>query len=112
MVPVMSELVGTFFFMLTGLGGTSAAITLSVGDPTNPTKTLFVAISWGMAAVVNAWSFFRISGGLFNPAVTNTMMIIRAIDPLRGVLLIITQMISCIAAAGVLMGLVPLESVP
>jgi len=110
-IAVLSELVGTFLFMLTGLGGTSAAISLSSNDPINPVKYLFIATSWGLSATVNAWVFFRISGGLFNPAVTIAMMIIKAVSPFRGLLIILTQIIACIAASGVLIRLVPPESV-
>ena len=36
----------------------------------NPAKILFISLCFGMSLVVNAWVFFRISGGLFNPAVS------------------------------------------
>lgn len=110
-IMVMSELVGTFLFMFTGLGGNSAAITLSSNDPTNPVKYLFIAASWGVSAAVNAWVFFRISGGLFNPAVTIAMMTIKAVSPMRGLMIILTQVVACITASGVLIELVPPNSV-
>jgi aquaporin related protein len=110
-VAALSEFVGTFLYMLTGLGGTSAAISLSSNDPDNPVKYLYIATSWGMSTAVNAWVFFRISGGLFNPAVTIAMMMIKAVSPYRGVLIILTQVVACIAASGVLMRLVPPETV-
>lgn len=31
---------------------------------------LYISMSFGFSLVVNAWVFFRISGGLFNPAVS------------------------------------------
>jgi aquaporin related protein len=30
---------------------------------------LYISLSFGFSLMVNAWIFFRISGGLFNPAV-------------------------------------------
>lgn len=110
-VALMSEFVGTFLFIFTGLGGTSAAISLSSSDPTNPVKYLFIATAWGMSAAVNSWVFFRISGGLFNPAVTIAMIIIRAVSLLRGLLIIFTQILASIAASGVLVRLVPPQTV-
>ena len=34
----------------------------------NPAKILYISLCFGMSLAVNAWVFFRISGGLFNPA--------------------------------------------
>ena len=35
----------------------------------NPSQLLYISLSFGFSLAVNAWVFFRISGGLFNPAV-------------------------------------------
>ena len=35
----------------------------------NPSELLYISLSFGFSLAVNAWVFFRISGGLFNPAV-------------------------------------------
>ena len=53
------------------------------------------------------WVFFRISGGLFNPAVTLGMMLVGAMTYFRGMLIIISQLLGAIAAAGVVSGLLP-----
>ncbi|KAH6861974.1 aquaporin-like protein [Alternaria alternata] len=114
-VAMISEFVGTFLFMLIGLGGNSAVINDSAvatqtggGDPSaDPAKILFIATSWGAAVTVNAWSFFRISGGLFNPAVTMALMLIRAVPPLDGLLDIISQLFGSILASAIAYGLLP-----
>ena len=111
LISVLSELVGTFIYMITGLGGTSAAINLTANDPNHALRYLFVSLAWGMATLTNAWLFYRISGGLFSPAVTFAMVMIRAIHPVQGLVLVIAQMVACIAAAGVLIRLVPIETV-
>jgi glycerol uptake facilitator-like aquaporin len=36
----------------------------------SPIVMLYIAISFGFSLMVNVWVFFRISGGLFNPAVS------------------------------------------
>jgi len=49
--------------------------------------------------MVNVWVFFRISGGLFNPAVTFAMLLCRAMSPLRGFLLLSAQITGSIFAS-------------
>lgn len=39
----------------------------------NPSELLYISLSFGFSLAVNAWVFFRISGGLFNPAVGDPM---------------------------------------
>jgi aquaporin related protein len=56
---------------------------------------------------VNAWAFFRISGGLFNPAVTMAMMIIRAVPPVDRALDMGSQVVASMAAAATCYGLLP-----
>lgn len=37
----------------------------------NPEVFLYVSLSFAFSLLVNVWIFFRISGGLFNPAVSS-----------------------------------------
>lgn len=74
LVAMMGEFVGTFLFLLFALGGTNVVNAApQEGQPVdlaaNPAKLLFIALCFGFSLAVNAWVFFRISGGLFNPAV-------------------------------------------
>lgn len=73
-VAMMGEFAGTFLFLLFALGGTNVVNAAPLqGQPedlaANPAKLLFISLCFGMSLAVNAWVFFRISGGLFNPAV-------------------------------------------
>ena len=73
-VAMLAEFIGTFMFLFFALGGTNAVNTApKQGQPVNlaadPAKLLFISLCFGMSLAVNAWVFFRISGGLFNPAV-------------------------------------------
>jgi aquaporin related protein len=73
-VAMSGEFAGTFLFLLFAFGGTNAVNTApKQGQPENlaadPAKLLFISLCFGMSLAVNAWVFFRISGGLFNPAV-------------------------------------------
>ena len=74
------EFVGTFLFLLFALSGTQVAKTTNTQTETqptaattvaqgpNPAQLLYVSLCFGFSLAVNAWVFFRISGGLFNPA--------------------------------------------
>lgn len=55
--------------------------------------SLYIALSFGFSLAVNAWIFFRVSGGLFNPAVSLGMVLVGALTPLRGALLTFSQII-------------------
>ena len=83
----------------------SASTTLAQGS--NPAQLLYISLSFGFSLGVNAWVFFRISGGLFNPAVTFGMCLVGALPWIRGGLIFISQIIGGIAAAGIVAVLYP-----
>lgn len=64
-------------------------------------------MSFGFSLAVNAWVFFRISGGLFNPAVTLGMCLVGALPYLRGLFLFIAQVLGGITAAAICSALFP-----
>ncbi|KAF3070569.1 Aquaporin-1 [Daldinia childiae] len=108
LIATMSEFAGTFMFLLFAFGGTNAVNTNLPGTPAaDPAKLLYISLCFGMSLAVNAWVFFRISGGLFNPAVTMGMMLVGAVDYIRGPLVIFSQFLGGIAAAAVISGLTP-----
>lgn len=112
-VACAGEFVGTFLFLFFALGATNVVNTAPAeGDnaevlSANPAKLMYISLAFGMSLAVNAWVFFRISGGLFNPAVTLGMMIVGATAYLRGLLVVIAQILAGIAAAAVVDGLCP-----
>ncbi|KAK7928637.1 aquaporin [Apiospora marii] len=112
-VASLSEFVGTFFYMLMVFGCTALVNTPSKAGQddndlaANPAKLQFIALAWGMSIAVNAWVFFRISGGFFNPAVTFAMFLIRATGPIRALLIVAGQMLGSIAASAIIRGLLP-----
>jgi glycerol uptake facilitator-like aquaporin len=78
-VAVIGEFIGTTMFLFFAFAGTQLA-SLEVGDTSieieagqapgfNPGTLFYISASFGFSLMVNAWVFFRISGGLFNPAV-------------------------------------------
>jgi aquaporin rerated protein, other eukaryote len=74
-VAFLAEFTGTFLFLFFALGGTNVVNAApldgrSADLAANPAKLLYIALCFGFSLAVNAWVFFRISGGLFNPAVS------------------------------------------
>lgn len=69
--------------------------------------SLFISLMFGCSLGATVWCFFRISGGLFNPAVTFAFVLIQGITPLRGVLLAISQIAGGLAGSALADGLTP-----
>lgn len=80
LVAMLGEFIGTTFFFLLAFGGAEVATISSrnnAGDAADSTVTqlgtdqlLYISCSFGFALTMACWSFFRVSGGLFNPAVS------------------------------------------
>ncbi|QSZ33994.1 hypothetical protein DSL72_005574 [Monilinia vaccinii-corymbosi] len=114
-VAVIGELIGTTVFLFIAFSAAEVALASAndnKGDKLSyETKSistiqiLFIAFGAGISLVVNAWSFFRISGGLFDPAVSISLFFVGAIDFTRCVLLCIAQCAGGIAASAMAYGL-------
>jgi aquaporin rerated protein, other eukaryote len=70
-VSMLGEFVGTYLFLFFAFAGTQVANNQPsvVDSPASTATLLYIAFSFGFSLCVNVWIFFRISGGLFNPAV-------------------------------------------
>ena len=74
LVAASGEFVGTFMFLYFSFACqlmlTNQASERSIlnGGPSSQ-QNVFTALVYGLSLLVNVWAFFRISGGLFNPAV-------------------------------------------
>lgn len=68
---MLGEFVGTYLFLIFAFAGTQVANTpgSDADSPPNTSTLLYIALAFGFSLAVNVWIFFRISGGLFNPAV-------------------------------------------
>ena len=113
-VAMSGEFAGTFLFLFFAFSGTQvantqtqSATTTTISQAANPAQLLYISLCFGFSLAVNAWVFFRISGGLFNPAVTFGMCLVGALPYVRGMLLTVSQVIGGIAAAGVVSALFP-----
>lgn len=69
LVAMSGEFVGTTMFLFFGFGGTQIANTLTPASAPDLQQLLFISLSFGFSLAVTTWVFYRISGGLFNPAV-------------------------------------------
>lgn len=76
-VILFGEFCGTFMFlMLSFVGAQTAILTNNPLDddaPLQPFSLMYIAASFGTALAVNVWIFYRISGGMFNPAVRSNI---------------------------------------
>ena len=83
LVAMTAEFAGTFLFLFFAFGGTQVANTSAIYDDAstagqennsitqapNTSVLLYISLIFGFSLMVNVWVFFRVSGGLFNPAV-------------------------------------------
>lgn len=78
-VATSAEFAGTTLFLFFAFSGTQVALLgylaaeNEIGGLSHPDQLMYIALSFGFSPAVNAWVFFRISGGLFNPAVRTTL---------------------------------------
>lgn len=123
-VAAIGEFVGTTMFLFFAFAGTQVANIQSTAstDSSSTANTtsggstgfnisvyLYISTIFGFSLMVNVWVFFRISGGLFNPAVTLGMVLVGAIPVLRAVILVAAQICGGIAASGMVLGMFPTQ---
>jgi aquaporin related protein len=117
-VAAVGEFVGTTMFLFFAFAGTGVANTQSQAAAGSQTTTgsatgfdvgvlVYIALSFGFSLMVNVWVFFRISGGLFNPAVTLAMMLVKAVSPARAAWLLVGQLGGAISASAIVQALFP-----
>ena len=79
-VAILGEFLGTMMFLFFGL----AAGQIANGKPDTINRTgsqsapsllqlIFISSGFGVGLAVNVWIFFRVSGGMFNPAVSHSL---------------------------------------
>jgi aquaporin related protein len=88
-------------------GGTTEGQSGTTAASVNTSSLLYIALSFGFSLAVNAWIFFRVSGGLFNPAVSLGMVLVGALTPLRGALLTLSQILGGITGAAIIQAITP-----
>ncbi|KAF7506325.1 hypothetical protein GJ744_011898 [Endocarpon pusillum] len=115
-IAMVGEFIGTFLFLFIAFAGTQVANTpqTTTGSQStdlpqgpDPSQLMYISLCFGFSLAVNAWVFYRISGGLFNPAVTLALCLIGAVPFARGGFVFIAQMLGAMASAGVIAALFP-----
>ncbi|KAK1625269.1 MIP family channel protein [Colletotrichum phormii] len=111
LVAASGEFVGTFFFLYFAYAGNIMVIkqgTASAGDGTLSSEgVVFIALSYGLSLLVNVWTFYRISGGLFNPAVTLGLSLGGQLPWMRSAFLVPAQMLAAMCAGGLVEAMFP-----
>ncbi|KAB2580253.1 Major intrinsic protein [Lasiodiplodia theobromae] len=116
-VAAVGEWAGTTMFLFFAFAGTQVAnaksATPSQATTTNattgfdPAVMLYISLAFGFSLMVNVWIFFRISGGLFNPAVTLALFATGAIGAWRSVCLFVAQIAGSITASALVLAIFP-----
>ncbi|KAF2027839.1 aquaporin-like protein [Setomelanomma holmii] len=121
LVAAFAEFAGTFMFLFFAFGGTQVANTAAIYSDAatagqqsngitqapNTSVLLYISLIFGFSLMVCVWIFFRVSGGLFNPAVTLGLYLIGALTPTRAILCFISQMLAGMCAAAVVSAILP-----
>ncbi|KAF4555225.1 Aquaporin-like protein 1 [Elsinoe fawcettii] len=103
LVATSSEFVGTFMFLYLAFAGHQMAVGQAAEtgpDGSNSSQTVvFISLSYSFSLLVTAWSLYRVSGGLFNPA--------QNVPWIRGLLFLPTQISAGICAAALIEAMTP-----
>ncbi|GAK65918.1 mip family channel protein [Moesziomyces antarcticus] len=119
-VAFVSEFVGTVLFLFFAFGiateaanarassqNNGAVTSLSQNAPPDTSALLFSSLGFGFSLAVNAWTFYRVSGGLFNPAVTLALFLTGTLGWFQLIHLTIAQIVGAIAASALVQGILP-----
>ncbi|KAH5685726.1 hypothetical protein HBI21_005320 [Parastagonospora nodorum] len=112
LVAAVGEFVGTFMFLYFSFIGqimlvSQAAERSTINGQASSQQNIFTALLYGFSLLVNVWAFYRISGGLFNPAVTFGLVLSGALPPIRGLCLFPAQLLAAMCAAAIANAMVP-----
>ncbi|KAL8702260.1 MAG: hypothetical protein Q9224_000085 [Gallowayella concinna] len=106
-VAMTGEFVGTVMFLYFAFGATQIANNVIPPDEPSLDRLLFISLAFGFSLATTAWVFYRVSGGLFNPAVTLGLVIAGGLPPVRGALLLIPQMLGGMVASALVLCMFP-----
>ncbi|KAJ9643246.1 hypothetical protein H2204_002142 [Knufia peltigerae] len=108
MIAMCGEFVGTLLFLWFSFAiAQTAASTGGVAGTSS--EIVLTSLGFGFSLLVTVWAFYRISGGLFNPAVTLAMVMTGNLPWFRGLLLLPAQLLGGIVAAALVRCMFPGE---
>ena len=70
LLAFLGEFIGTFLFLFFAFAATQTANNLLGSQDMDIGSLMYISLAFGFSLAVNVWIFFRVSGGLFNPAVS------------------------------------------
>lgn len=95
-----SALLTVFLFLALGGAKTALAAAAASGETVISIPTLmFIAVSFGFSLLCTAWIFFRVSGALFNPAITLSLALVGAVSYSRAAFLVVAEVLGGIVGA-------------
>ncbi|KAK4629495.1 Aquaporin-1 [Fulvia fulva] len=110
-IAATGEFVGTFMFLLFAFLGHTMAVDQAPDTAPNGANSsmtvIYIAMAYGFSLLVTAWTMFRVSGGLFNPAVTIGLSLSGQLPWTRALIFLPTQLLAAICAAAVCSGIIP-----
>lgn len=106
-VAMTGEFVGTVMFLYFAFSATQIANNVIPPEERSLDRLLFISLAFGFSLATTAWVFYRVSGGLFNPAVTLGLVLAGGLPPIRGALLFIPQMLGGMVAAALVSCMFP-----
>ncbi|KAF9875406.1 aquaporin [Colletotrichum karsti] len=111
MVAASGEFVGTFMWLWTAYAGHLMARHQAPGEAPeggmlNTTLTS-TALAYAFPLLANIWAFYRISGGLFNPAITLGLVVAGQLPWDRALFLFPAQVVAALCAGGLVKCMFP-----
>jgi aquaporin related protein len=81
LISFLGEFIGTFLFLFFAFAATQTANNLLAASNRSMdiSSLMYISLAFGFSLAVNVWVFFRVSGGLFNPAVSHQVQVVH--DP-------------------------------
>ncbi|KWU42129.1 aquaporin-like protein [Rhodotorula sp. JG-1b] len=121
LVAALGEFVGTTLFLFFAFAGTHVAnspansitgqtasgLNGSTVSTVNTSSLLYIAFAFGMSLTATAWCMSRVSGSLYNPAVSLGLLLVGAMSPIRAAILTFMQFLGGLAAAGLVSCMTP-----
>lgn len=111
LIAASGEFIGTFLFLYFAYAGQLMIMGQKASDALagglSNDSLVYIALVYGFSLLVNAWVFYRISGGLFNPAVTLGLCVSAQLDWTRAAFLVPAQILASMVAGGLAEAMFP-----
>ncbi|GMM27723.1 Aqy1 protein [Martiniozyma asiatica (nom. inval.)] len=108
-VVVSGEFIGTFAFLWIAymIANIANHDSFYPSDSANPSKLIMISFGFGFGVMIGIFWSAKVSGGNLNPAVTLTLVLARAVDPVKGLCMCISQLVAGMAAGGAASAMTP-----